>query len=84
MGSKASLRTITWCKFSSKTMQDIPDTIARSHETHMTPCCKKFTVILSSQSSETVAPKRSCGRLRISLESTSACVYPDDCNFFIK
>lgn len=51
---------------------------------HMTPCYKKFTVILSSQSNETVTPKRLSGSLRISLGSTSACVYLDDCNFFIK
>ena len=36
MGSKASLRTITWCKFSSKTMQDVPDTIGGNHETYDT------------------------------------------------
>ena len=47
----------------------------------MTPCYKKFTLILSSQSKETVTPKNLSGRQSISLESTSAWVYPDDCNF---
>ena len=45
-----------------------------------TPCYKKFTLILSSQSKETVTPKRFSGRQLISLESTSAWVYLDDCN----
>ena len=47
---------------------------------HMTRCYKKFILILFSQSKETFTPNRLSGRQSISLESTSAWVYPDDCN----
>ena len=84
MGSKASSRAIRWCKLSSKTMQFL--ILQTNHGIcHMyTPCSKKFTLILSSRSKETVTPKRFSGRQLISLESTSAWVYLDDCNLFHK
>ena len=50
----------------------------------MTTCYKKFPLVLSSQSKETVTPKWLFGRQSVSLESTSARVYLDDCNFCYK
>ena len=67
--------------FHQKHCKGAPDTIDRNHGIHMTPCYKKFTFILSSQSKETFTPKKLSGRQRNSLESTCALVYPDDCNF---
>ena len=78
---KASSRAIRWCKFSSKTMPSIPGTKGRNHDRHMTLSYKKFTLILCSQSKETMTSYSLPGRPSISLESTSAWVYPDDCNF---
>ena len=46
----------------------------------MTPCEKEFTLILSRQTRETVTPKELSGQ-SFSLESTSAWVYLDGCNF---
>ena len=67
--------------FHQKQCKGIPDAIDRNHGIYMTPCYKKFTLILSSHSKETFTQKRLTGRQPISLESTSAWVYPDDCNF---
>ena len=47
----------------------------------MKTCYKKLPLILSSQSKETATPKGLSGRKLVSLESTSARVYPGDCNF---
>ena len=41
-----------------KQCKGIPDTIDRNHGIHMTPCYKKFTLILSSQTKETFTQKR--------------------------
>ena len=57
--------------FHQKQCKSIPDTIDRNHGIHMTPCYKKFTFILSSQSKETFTQKRLSGRQSISLESIS-------------
>ena len=75
---------LSGANFHQKQCKGIPDTIGRNHGIHMTPCYKKFTLILSSQSKETFTPKRLSGRQPISLESTSTWVYPDDCNFCLK
>ena len=62
-------------------MPGIPGTKGRNHDTHMTLPYKKFTLILCSQSKETMTSYCLPGRPSIFLESTSAWVYPDDCNF---
>ena len=43
--------------FHQKQCKDIPDTISKNHDTYMTSCYKKFTLILSSLSKERVTPK---------------------------
>ena len=59
---KSSLKAITWCEFSSKTMQRYFDIIYRNHGIHMTTCYKKCPLILSSHSKQTVTPKWLSGR----------------------
>ena len=70
--------------FHQRQCKSIPDTIDRNHGIHITPCYKKFTLILSSQPKETFTPKKLSGRESISLESTSAWVYPNNFNFLHK
>ena len=67
--------------FHQKQYKGILDTIDKNHGIHRTTCYKKCPLILSTQSKETVTPNWLSGRQSVSLETTSAWVYPDDCNF---